>query len=258
MIAQDTLRSFLDDLRTMRDRHIPKFVQQVEDAVRDLELAAGLTDVPIGTRPTFRQRWRDPGDDPGMQLFHQAYLTTGFELAPGATVLEIGSEETIFAEAARRADPTLQVLALDWRATDHADGVLRLTGNVLMAPITIGSLDWVLSLSALEHIGLGHYDHDPVDPFGDRLAFEQIARWLKPGGSVYFDVPWHPSRTWTHGTEYRVYDQDRLTALWRGLDLAVRWQGFSPPCPIALLPPPADLRDCDFWYTALWLTKGTA
>lgn len=72
-----------------------------------------------------------------------------------------------------------------------------------------GAYDAAVSISTLEHIGLGHYG-DPVQPDGDRRAVERIAAALKPGGHLYVTTPFaeRAGITWQ-----RFYDMDSLRGL---------------------------------------------
>ena len=73
------------------------------------------------------------------------------------------------------------------------------------------SFDAVVCISSLEHVGLGHYASDPIDVNGDMRCLDFIRKWLKPGGFVYFDVPWNPDPGYrVLGTETRVYDDRAL------------------------------------------------
>jgi SAM-dependent methyltransferase len=82
----------------------------------------------------------------------------------------------------------------------------------LFAPETF---DAVVMLGALEHFGLGFYG-DPIDDDGDTKTMQNIARWLKPGGWVYFDVPCQPTYSVRPNRHFRDYApasvQERLIA----------------------------------------------
>jgi SAM-dependent methyltransferase len=71
------------------------------------------------------------------------------------------------------------------------------------------TFDGIVSLSAIEHIGLGHYG-DPVDPCGDITAMANAWDWLKPGGWLYVDVPYDPTGYRVQGTKCRIYDDQAL------------------------------------------------
>jgi SAM-dependent methyltransferase len=54
-------------------------------------------------------------------------------------------------------------------------------------PIEDG-FDAVISVSTVEHVGLGGYE-DPVGQDGDRIAVEKLFQACRPGGKVYLTVP---------------------------------------------------------------------
>jgi hypothetical protein len=88
-------------------------------------------------------------------------------------------------------------------------------------------------LGALEHFGLGFYG-DPIDDDGDTKTMQNIARWLKPGGWVYFDVPCQPTYSVRPNRHFRDYApasvQERLIA---PSGLTERCRGYSWPEPNA-------------------------
>ena len=135
---------------------------------------------------------------------------------PGMRVLEVGCQEANWLALASEAWPDCMFTGIDTRE-DHRPGGTRLRLNAIDPNIfPPESFDAVVSLSAIEHVGLGHYG-DPVDPDGDSKAVANIWRWLKPGGWFYFDVPYDPTKYYLlgkHQTEARVYDDlailDRL------------------------------------------------
>ena len=156
--------------------------------------------------------WSYAGDDPGIGLFDTC-LTAGAPMVvlPGMHILEIGCQEADWLSEAHRAWPEIDLVGIDTRATDAASGaVTRLRADARHADLfPAESFDGIVSLSAIEHIGLGHYG-DPIDPDGDTKAMANVFRWLKPGGWVYFDVPYDPTGYQVKGTECRVYDDDAL------------------------------------------------
>ena len=106
-------------------------------------------------------------------------------------------------------------------------GATIVKGDVLTHDFPDESFDAVVGISSIEHIGLGHYDADPLDPEGDRHCMERIVRWLKPGGWVYLDVPFDAKGYHVEGDSHRVYDdaaiQGRLIV--PGLTCRRRWYG---------------------------------
>lgn len=204
--------------------------------------------------------WAYGGRDIGITLF-DACLKAGAPISfrPGMTVLEVGCCESDWLEQAAEAWPPCLFVGVDQapRNTDHPR-VQVVRGDVRNADLfQPESVDAVVSLSALEHIGLGHYG-DPVDPEGDTQALANIWRWLKPGGWVYFDVPYDPTGYRVLGTECRVYDDAaRWTRLWQEpLTQAKgraqwRWEGYvASHTPGTLIPKP-ETAHRRFWYAAM-------
>lgn len=126
-----------------------------------------------------------------------------------AKVLEIGCAEADWQTPMLAMRPDLHLVGVDWRACQrpgvmlHAD--VRSPG--LFQPETF---DAVVSISAVEHIGLGAYNDDPIDPEGDSHAMRNAHTWLKPGGWLYLDVPY--GSTYVVEEKYRRYDDAAVTA----------------------------------------------
>ena len=136
-------------------------------------------------------------------MFGAVYDTGVLVFPPAARVLEIGCAEGDWQTPMLAARPDLQITGIDWLACERPGTVLR--GNVLTMDFPDESFDAVVGVSSIEHIGLGHYESDPIDPDGDTHCMERVVRWLKPGGLVYADVPYGPTYH-VEGTSHRVYD----------------------------------------------------
>ncbi len=155
----------------------------------------------------FLPNWSYDGADPGLRLFALANpkLPKAIE-ANGTmpTVFEIGCADTDFMERVRTATSgRSSVSGIDWR---HGRKDAR---TVWLPPA-----DVFVSLSTIEHIGLGHYESDPVDPYGDIKVVQRVRDVLNFGGSVdgwfYFDVPYAPEGYYQLGTKCRIYDDQAL------------------------------------------------
>lgn len=169
--------------------------------------------------------WTYAGNDPGLALF-TVCLKAGasMPIEGAAKVLEVGCCEANWLTPAADAWPEASFTGIDVRKSkdaNSADGrVSRIRASVLNPDLfPADHFDAVVSLSAIEHIGLGHYG-DPIDPDGDSKAVANIWRWLKPGGWFYFDVPYDPTGYRVQGTKCRVYDDaEILMRLHRSVDL---------------------------------------
>lgn len=84
--------------------------------------------------------------------------------------------------------------------------------------------DYVISISSIEHDGLGRYG-DPLDPMGDLRAIGEIQKMLKPDGLLFLAVPVGPDLlVWNL---HRIYGEIRLPMLLEGWTI-VDVHGFAP------------------------------
>lgn len=148
-------------------------------------------------------------NDPGFRLWQLARPLLP-PVPQGGDVLEVGYRDTPWATYCKRADPTLRVVAIDWRPVEPQPGVDVLQGDVMAQAWHPQTWDVVVGLSSFEHVGLGHYARDPLYQNGDSALVHRIRKWLKPGGWCYFDVPYAPEGYFVDGTRCRVYDDHAL------------------------------------------------
>jgi cyclopropane fatty-acyl-phospholipid synthase-like methyltransferase len=105
--------------------------------------------------------------------------------------------------------PDLQITGLDWRECVRPGTTIQ--GNVLNRDLfAASSFDAIVSVSAIEHVGLGVYNDDPRDRHGDSLAMANACYWLKPGGRMYLDVPYRDEAYEVH-KNFRAYNDDAIT-----------------------------------------------
>lgn len=121
-----------------------------------------------------------------------------------ARILEIGCAEANWVETIRQIRPDIDLTAIDYRHCVRK-GVNRLImGDVLTAPFKLACFDGIVAISTIEHIGL-HYYGDPTDADGDSKTIAKCAEWLKPGGELYFDVPYRHQDYEVHAG-FRAYN----------------------------------------------------
>lgn len=161
--------------------------------------------------------WQYSCGDAGISLF-TACLNAGAPMlfTDGMRVLEVGCNESDWLERAGKTWPSCEFIGIDTRANEKQGGnVTRLRMDARSDASFLPQFDAIVSLSAIEHIGLGHYG-DPKDPDGDTKALANCWRWLKPGGWLYFDVPYDPTGYRVLNTECRIYDDKAVwDRLWR-------------------------------------------
>lgn len=121
------------------------------------------------------------------QTFWDAKLLP--ELPPNARVLEIGCAEADWLGAMRAARPDLHLTGIDWRGDARPAADVRICGDVLTHEFQPQEFDAIIAVSMLEWAGTNKYG-DPHDPDGDRKTMIRARRWIKPGGWLYFDVPY--------------------------------------------------------------------
>lgn len=257
-----SVQAFIDKLR-LNDHRNRQVFQQCHQALTQLDNARCTAELALRDHLATHRNgqdaayWRELAGcrDPGLALFALAWGTAPLTFVPCSQILEIGCCELDWIDVMHHRDPTLQILGVDWRA--QAGVGLRLRSDIRALPVPPASLDWVVSLSALEHIGLGHYDNDPVDPDGDIVTMRHVREWLKPGGQVYFDVPYRPEGFAVHDTDHRIYDDASLRERLLG-DLSIRWCGYATPTPpLTLIEKPSTTPDgMEFHYVAIHAQKG--
>lgn len=144
------------------------------------------------------------GQDLCLSFWAIAWQKGWISFPPNARVLEIGCAEADWQTPMLAIRPDLQITGLDWRHCDRPGTTIR--GNVMDATLfPVDSFDAIVSISAIEHVGLGAYDNDPSHSEGDTHAMFNAWQWLKPGGWMYLDVPFRDDHYAAYGS-YRAYD----------------------------------------------------
>lgn len=159
------------------------------------------------------QPWTYEQGDPAIMLFTAAMQRFNFTFRPHSRILELGCAETDWLERMHRWDPTFDLVGVDHRIEAHrvAEGCPIVQGSAMDPDLfPPESFDWIVMLGALEHFGLGFYG-DPIDEDGDTKTMENVVRWLRPGGLVYFDVPAQPTYRVAENRHFRMYGPGTIT-----------------------------------------------
>jgi SAM-dependent methyltransferase len=133
--------------------------------------------------------------------------------APPSRHVDVGSQ-TMFANLLGAAVP---VVFVDYRPIACAiEGVQPVGGSLLALPFRDSGLECVSCLHVAEHVGLGRYG-DPLDPGGTSRAAVELARVVRPGGSLFFALPVGRPRVCFNA--HRVHDPQVIRKYFSSLDL---------------------------------------
>lgn len=175
--------------------------------------------------------WAYAETDPALMLWTAAVARWGLTWPDEAFVLELGCAQTDWLERMQQQNPRASFVGIDVHPQER--GPIARVGNAFDPTLfPAETFDAIVLLGALEHFGLGFYG-DPVDDDGDTKTMQNVARWLKPGGWVYFDVPCQPTYGVRPNRHFRDYApasvQERLIVP----GLVERCRAYSQPEPIA-------------------------
>jgi len=128
-------------------------------------------------------------------------------------ILDIGSCEATYLSALAQHGRIVHALdARDCR-DDIPEAVVFHAQNLFGNSLLPLSYDAILCLSTLEHLGLPHYGSDMIVG-GDALALAEMARLLKPAGTLLVTVPAGISKTTLWYRQYSAPDLAHLFAHW--------------------------------------------
>jgi SAM-dependent methyltransferase len=96
-------------------------------------------------------------------------------------------------------------------------GLRFVKGSILDLPFEDESIQSLSSLCVIEHIGLGRYG-DPLDAHGSEKAAAELARVVRPGGTLLLSVPISASNT-VYFNAHRAFTRDYLLHLFEGFEL---------------------------------------
>lgn len=202
-------------------------------------------------------KWLYEGTDPALMLFTAALERFRFSFPSFCKVLELGCAESDWLDRMHRTDPTFDLTGVDARSQARLEDGFRLVeGSAMNANLfEPESFDRIVLLGALEHFGLGFYG-DPVNEMGDSWTMANVARWLKPGGLVYFDVPCQPTYRVSDNRHFRSYGPGDVSTRLLPEGLREVNRGYSLPEPHAgtwCHEPTADR--VPYWFVAVLAEK---
>lgn len=142
-----------------------------------------------------------------------------FDEEAGGKVLEVGAHDEPV--AMMLAEMGYDVWGVDLRDHDRplpASGYTHVRHDFCDLPVSflrdhLGSFDVAVSLSAIEHFGLGTYSEGFFHHFYDVIAVHTIWQMLKEGGVCYLTVPFGKAHVdnYPHWRVYDIYSlRDRL------------------------------------------------
>lgn len=151
--------------------------------------------------------------DPEVSLFFNF-----FDEESNLKILEIGAHDNAAAQIL--AISGHDVTGVDLRETDQVShkNYKHIVGDFCNMPIKFykkqyGTYDCVITISAIEHFGLGVYGDESDKEYYDVVAMNHAYNMLKPGGRCYIVVPFG-GKFITVKPHWRVYDfgaiKDRL------------------------------------------------
>lgn len=196
------------------------------------------------------------GDSCG-QFFGTCLRAAAPALRPDARVLEIGCCEYDWLKTATTVWPEMRFTGIDWRHYKRASAASVIQGDVMVRDFAPAAFDWIVSISAIEHVGLGHYAKDPAREDGDSVTLRRAWGWLAPGGWLAFDVPYNPVAYQVVGTSHRIYDDAAIEArLAQGLPWVRHWSGVAGKGDThQLIAPRPKQGGEDFDYIGFWWQK---
>jgi len=172
-------------------------------------------------------------------------------------VLDVGCSTSDYLAKLAREEPHRgrRVYGLDPDAPQPIRNVGVVKGTVVTPPFPPASLDLILCVSTVEHVGLPIYGQHEF-PHGDILAMRHVRRLLAPGGRLLLTVPFGRAQV---NPWFRVYDRGslrRLTGGFRTLSAAFYrlrplGEGSYEPCRAA------DLREAGYDFEHM-RTEGVA
>jgi SAM-dependent methyltransferase len=130
------------------------------------------------------------------------------------TLLDVGSYRAFVLGLAAG----FEVTALDVRPRRAGPGPeTNLVGEATRIPAPDAAFDAVVSLSSIEHFGLGRYG-DALDLDADRGAADEMRRVLRPGGVLVVTTTLTAGPPALAFNAHRIYGLEQVRALFAGME----------------------------------------
>jgi len=118
-------------------------------------------------------------------------------------VLDVGCTESLLIYELKRRG--YKITGLDQRPYQEKNNIPFILKNITEPTNIINAYDYIVSVSTIEHIGLGAYG-DEKSKNGDRRAMENIYKMLKHHGFVIVTVPlWYWNTDSGRGYTYQSF-----------------------------------------------------
>lgn len=145
--------------------------------------------------------------DPESSFFYQV-----FDEPEGVKILEVGSHDA--PTASMLAKSGFNVTGIDLRDCDQAKNYKHIVGDFCTMPEffvreSVNSYDCIISISSIEHFGLGTYKEGNYRSHLDFVAMRKIYDYLKVGGTCYISVPFG-GKFIEFAPHWRVYNWEKL------------------------------------------------
>lgn len=169
------------------------------------------------TSKSFREKYWVPTNN--VVNLDAPFLLLNFDLPKNSKILDFGCGGTPVSSGLTMFG--YEITGIDFQETNfHHKNFTFIKNDFLNANFEKNSLDCVLAISVLEHVGMGHYGDKPIEN-ADYKSVEKIKEILKPGGLLYISVPGGRKKIYQKdGIAYiRIYDTVAIEKLLTGFTI---------------------------------------